>query len=625
MTIAPTGVAVVISAFEPDDGLVATVDSVRDQTGQVIIVDDGSPSLSTDSDGVVAQILEKCAVAGATVLRSGANRGIAHALNRGIELALQEGAEAVLTLDQDTGLPTDYVSRMLDHLALTRSLDIDLVMLSPSLINDDVAPFWFAHKGLTLAFEPIQSGMMFPRALLERVGLFDEGLFIDCVETEFYLRARALGAHAVIVPGTRITHRLGRAAQWTPPRPLRWILRGRAAGAIEFTEDAPFRHYYIARNRVRLYREYGGREPLWLMVSIAKDLLSRGRAMVIGTHRVSRIRLTLAGLRAGLRGDTGPIPSRTLAPRSDRGPTPPTERILRSTPRVPRLVSVIIPARNAAATIDTQLEALAAQDYLGEFEVMVCDNGSDDGLADHVRDYPLADRLSLRWVDASGRVGSSYTRNVGISSAAGDLIAFCDADDAVHPGWLRHLVAVAGHHSLVSGAVETESLNTSEVRRWRPMPEPDEGFDIPGFLPVTTAANMACWKDDLVRLGGFDGAYRNGYEDAEFALRLQLAGGTVGHSPDALVAYRFRDTLRGIFTQSRIYGFGNVQLYADFREYGMPRRPGYALVDVLAYLVIRNPLLPEVLTRVPTGRWLFPAGHLVGRIEGSFRHRCFYI
>ena len=156
-------------------------------------------------------VLESCADAGVTVIESPENSGIAHALNTGVCEALRSGADIVLTLDQDTRIGDGYVDRAVAHLELARSVGIVDAVASPSVINDDVAPFWFAEKGLTLAFEPIQSGLMIPRGVFDKVGLFDESLFIDCVETEFYLRARAHGVHALVVPGTRIVRRLEHA------------------------------------------------------------------------------------------------------------------------------------------------------------------------------------------------------------------------------------------------------------------------------------------------------------------------------------------------------------------------------------------------------------------------------
>ncbi|MAU82346.1 MAG: glycosyl transferase [Gordonia sp.] len=618
-------VVAVVSAFEPDESLVETVESVLGQVIRVIIVDDGSPSLAVDPDGSVRDVLDSCAQMGATVIELPANSGIAAALNRGIEAALADGADAVLTLDQDTRIGPDYVRRMIDHLDLAASLGMSTVMLSPSEINGDVAPFWFAHRGLTLAFEPLQSGMLFPRGLFAAVGLFDESLFIDCVETEFYLRARAHGAHALVVPGAAIDHSLGRTAVWRPPQPLRGLMRGRGAG-IEFSEDAPFRHYYIARNRLTLYRRYWRSEPLWTMVSLVKDSAIRGRAMMIGSRRMSRIYLTASGFRASWRGETGRIPARTLRrSRGRRAAEAPRERITRQRPRTPSSVSVVIPVRNAMDSIDGQLAALAEQTYPGWFEVLLCDNGSDDGLRQHIQQHRLRVDVNMRVVDASARVGASYARNVGISESEGDLIAFCDADDMVHPQWLERLVACAAHHDVVSGGIETTTLNDPEVMAWRPMPPSAVPFELPGFLRVVTGANMAAWSDVLAAAGGFDEAYTRGYEDADLALRVQLQGGTVGHAADALVAYRLRDSLRGLWSQSVTYGQGLVQLFSDYRGYGMRGRPLYYLLDLLAFLILRNPLLPQRLTRVSGGHWLFHAGNLVGRIRGSIRHRRYFV
>ncbi|GGG23302.1 hypothetical protein GCM10007304_41400 [Rhodococcoides trifolii] len=294
----------VVTAFNPGISLVETCVAAEKQVDAVVIVDDGSP---TD----VSDTLADCRSRGWTVIESEDNGGIARALNRGVTHALAAGADVVLTLDQDTIIGGDYVERGCRHLDLAESLELTDVMASAATINDLVAPFWFAHKGLTLAFEPIQSGLMITRSLLEKVGLFDEGLFIDCVETEFYLRARAHGGHALVIPGGGIEHLMGQPRRWVAPRPLRWILRG-SMGAFEFREDAAFRHYYIMRNRWTVYRRYGRSEPLWCAVSILKDMFTRLGVFAFGTRRIARMYLTGSGLRASMRGETGKIPDRVL-------------------------------------------------------------------------------------------------------------------------------------------------------------------------------------------------------------------------------------------------------------------------------------------------------------------------
>ena len=43
-------------------------------------------------------------------------------------------------------------------------------------------------------------------------------------------------------------------------------------------------------------------------------------------------------------------------------------------------------------------------------------------------------------------------------------------------------------------------------------------------------------------------------------------------------------------------GEGDAHLYSDYRHYGMPRDKWYTTVDLVLYVLVRNPLLPTVLT-----------------------------
>jgi glycosyltransferase involved in cell wall biosynthesis len=102
-------------------------------------------------------------------------------------------------------------------------------------------------------------------------------------------------------------------------------------------------------------------------------------------------------------------------------------------------VSVIIPARNAAATIEAQLEAISKQTYSGPWEIIVVDNGSTDGTEHVVRAW--RQRLpNLLLVSAPHAQGANYARNVGCHSSRGGLLLFCDADDIVESDWMAAMV-----------------------------------------------------------------------------------------------------------------------------------------------------------------------------------------
>jgi glycosyltransferase involved in cell wall biosynthesis len=95
-------------------------------------------------------------------------------------------------------------------------------------------------------------------------------------------------------------------------------------------------------------------------------------------------------------------------------------------------ISVVIPLYNKAPHIARTLNSVLAQERLPE-EIIVVDDGSTDGGGEVVKQFqdPL-----IRLVRQENQ-GVSVARNVGISLAKGDLIAFLDADDAWKPGFLK--------------------------------------------------------------------------------------------------------------------------------------------------------------------------------------------
>jgi glycosyltransferase involved in cell wall biosynthesis len=101
-------------------------------------------------------------------------------------------------------------------------------------------------------------------------------------------------------------------------------------------------------------------------------------------------------------------------------------------------VTVVIPARNAASTISEQLDALARQIDAPEFEVVVVDNGSNDGTREVVLVHQQTfDRLRL--IDEPSKLGANAARNAGVREARTTKVLMCDADDVVTPSWVRSL------------------------------------------------------------------------------------------------------------------------------------------------------------------------------------------
>ena len=219
---------------------------------------------------------------------------------------------------------------------------------------------------------------------------------------------------------------------------------------------------------------------------------------------------------------------------------------MRPTPRP--YVSVVIPARNAAGTIGRQMAALDRQTFDRPYEVIVADNGSQDSTIQEATRW-ASSRFQLRLVDASGRAGASYARNVGAAAASADRIAFCDADDEVDRHWLTAMVAAAPSAGIVVGGhVDEDVLNFGNRRRHF-----GGGDDLPvawWFLRAAASCNLLVWSSDFFRLGGFEESLPYPAEDTDFSWRAQLAGLQLRYEPAATVYYRHRSGEFDAFRQA---------------------------------------------------------------------------
>jgi glycosyltransferase involved in cell wall biosynthesis len=235
------------------------------------------------------------------------------------------------------------------------------------------------------------------------------------------------------------------------------------------------------------------------------------------------------------------------------------------------VVSVVIPALNAAHTLDDQLEALAGQEFDEPWELIVVDNGSTDATADIVR--RRAERLpALRLVNCNRR-GINCARNAGVEAARGSRILLCDADDVVSAGWLRTLAGALGEWDLVGGTTETGTLNDQSVQRSRANPVSDTLPTAHRFMTYAIGANMGFRRDVFDRVGGFDEAFTKGSDEIDFCWRAQYAGFRVGFVGEAIVHYRLRARPSEVLRQSYAFARANSQLYAKHRELGHLPRP----------------------------------------------------
>jgi GT2 family glycosyltransferase len=282
-----------------------------------------------------------------------------------------------------------------------------------------------------------------------------------------------------------------------------------------------------------------------------------------------------------------------------------------------RGLSVIMPAYNAAQTIAEQLEALASQDYAGQWELLVVDNRSTDDTAGIVQRYARQGRPPrLRLVRAAERQGRAYACNVGARAAAGSAFIFCDADDVADAGWLSALAQALQQHEFVAATIEVESLNTHLP--WHPRPPNWAAQSNLGFLPFAGGALMAVSRRAFEALGGFDEAAPF-CEDIELSWRLQLAGYALQPVPGAIMHVRYRGSLDAMWRQTDRFAQAHVYLYHQFAAHGMPRSSRH---DVWRGYVSLARTARRLWGKDERARaqWIRQAATYWGHLKGSLRY-----
>jgi rhamnosyltransferase len=294
----PTVVAVV-AAYRPDPSLAGTVRSLLDQVSQVVVVDDGSPA---ESEPVLAALAE----AGATVVRQPQNTGIAAALNAGVAAARSRwNPDFFLTLDQDSRPVDEYVRRGLAGFARAAAAGIPVGFVTAASYSGHPIPVLHGDGEFVHAFDPMQSGFLIPRSTVEKVGPFEEDLFIDGVDSEFTMRTRAAGLAVLVGAGCEIAHDLGqRQPGRLFGRPVKILGRD-----ISYNYHSPSRVYYIARNGTLLTRRYLLKDPRWVLRRLLEESKAHLLRFAFSPGRVALLRAAGAGFRDALRGSTGRIPA----------------------------------------------------------------------------------------------------------------------------------------------------------------------------------------------------------------------------------------------------------------------------------------------------------------------------
>lgn len=291
----------IVVTYQPDVLFLGKMLSAcSSQVAHLLIVDNGS------RETLLVQLRGYCCESGCEILELGENLGVAAAQNQGVERAKQQGGTHVLLFDQDSMPSFDMVKRLLARLDNLTDCGAAVAAVGPRLVDrrtGESTPF--IRIGLLGAAKKacgeddellietdflVSSGMLIPLEVIDRVGLPEEGLFIDNVDLEWCFRARSMGLVLYGVCDAVMSHSVGDQ-----------VIR---IGRSVIHRHGPLRQYYIMRNRILLYRR--SYSPWgWVVQDFFRMLFKFAVFSLILPPRFLNLRMMLKGIMDGLRGKTG--------------------------------------------------------------------------------------------------------------------------------------------------------------------------------------------------------------------------------------------------------------------------------------------------------------------------------
>lgn len=244
-------ISVGITFFYPNEADLYILDQICSIFGLVVIYD------NTDVHNELVLKSIEC-FDNINYIANEKNDGVAVALNQMANVARDHGYKKIVFFDQDSRMSREDLLLYLDNILSTHN--DETAIISPNIICDYVVnenPYVDAPPVKECDWL-ITSGSCLDLRAYEDIGMFDEKLFIDLVDTDFCIRAREKGYKLLQLSTPIMRHSLG---------DVRSILN------IKYYCHSPLRIYYQVRNKIYLSKKHPNTSILRVIASILKGVV----------------------------------------------------------------------------------------------------------------------------------------------------------------------------------------------------------------------------------------------------------------------------------------------------------------------------------------------------------------
>lgn len=211
-------------------------------------------------------------------------------------------------------------------------------------------------------------------------------------------------------------------------------------------------------------------------------------------------------------------------------------------------VSVIVLTKNSVKTIGSCLNSIFQQ-TLSPDEVLIIDGISQDGTLEVIKEYPVK-------LVSEPNLGYGFARNVGLTTASGEIVAFVDSDCVLEKNYLKELIAVLTSKQDIAGV---GGIVYSKERNYISESFNVRLFGISSFeteireVDSISGGTCAYPKDLLIKVGGFNSEIKGG-EDFELNFRLRKSGYKLLVVPSARTYHYHPTSISRLITKWFSYG-----------------------------------------------------------------------
>lgn len=263
----------VVILYNPTIDIYNNMVSYYDQVDIIIAVD--------NSDIVNKELVERIkSLDNIVYIFNNGNLGIAKALNLAADYAIAKGFRFILTMDQDTPLPRDSVKKL-----MSRFDDFSQVGIISPHHNNIIIPQPVEDSNVHESLEVMMCGNIVNLEAYNKVGKFEEKLYIDYVDHDFCLRLN-LGGYKVIQDNSiSLMHKLGN-------RKIKKFL---------FMQFCPSNHeairlYYRTRNRFFVYKKFWKNFPLHVLRDIMFMIRQFLSVILLEEDKIRKVRMMWLGV-----------------------------------------------------------------------------------------------------------------------------------------------------------------------------------------------------------------------------------------------------------------------------------------------------------------------------------------